>query len=1180
MSLTTASQLTHRARCARAAAATLAPSQQTRTFRFAFRGVWSLGSESQREDCRRQRALHYRYAESINRGLAWEKPLAEDARSAIRNSMNSYWNAGGRARIHGGRYVDMDAARAVHDNPRGVRPGRNIEDAERAPMESLLFGDEGSVPEYIIDPITNRKVPNPSSSRTLEGRGATPRSTLGSYQSLFTPFSAAPLEDQQAPIFYDGAPPEAELAKYAQVQIDAEPWEPASRNGPHTTIVQSTPGWGYRGVSWHRNDGIASSAGSRITFWQAPQADELSRYKAVEQEESDETDKSASDPAPPKDLGQYKAIRADEPDGKYKAQSSNQPAQEYDDLDKYGAVRSHEPDGKYKSQAVVDPVHEYKDLGQYKAVRAHEPDGKYKVLGAEDPTQEYEDLGKYGAVRAHEPDGKYKVRAVQDATEEYSDLSKYGAIRAHEPDGKYKVHAVQDPTQEYDDLHTYKAFRAHEPDGKYKIEAVAVKPEALSHLAQDACLQAHESETFQELVDKNPGSQYHDLKKYGPVRAHEPDGLYKIQAVEDPTKEYDDLHKYGAYRSHEPDGMYKIEAVEDPTKEYSDLDKYIAFRSHEPDGKYAASYVEPKKPRELGGYRAFRSHEPDGKYAAESNAESEAAPEELGTYRPFRSHEPDGKYAASHAEPAPDKQELGTYKAYRSHEPDGKYAAAHHDSVEQPQDLKAYGAFRSHEPDGKYANREPDATPSSPGSGKEAPELHKSKYGAVRHHDSRGMPLTDPAENHSNSTPPRISSAVGRNEPDGTAVDPTPSELQQKTDYRNMLESLMARIAAESDAEDLEAAAFVKQLKEKEDAQKKQEENNDQGPLTGSYVRDFPEDFTRTWSADGTAAGESLLPSDMESTIAKDQEPAPSSAAHYARQTGALQPSLDRQNRRLALDDETRRSLQDDPYSREPQGLQTSYQEETAGACTWPTLVKHYAKTEPADGAAGTKSDAPAETAQAPATLQEPVLYKILAYDSIMQRVEVAETTSVVPDQATPLTPAEVLLRLSNPSKFFPYFGPLQTDGFEIVSGSGGVLVFRKVHTPNSIRQSFVGRAGSGTTSSLGKNPPVNPIDMTGGRPELPRVAADRFASPTGFVNYDLPSSPPPTRFVSGLDVRREEPVFSGAKDKEDAKGSKPSLPKRAIVSALWLGGALYSIGVMGEYFSTGGSDGKGPRGL
>lgn len=200
----------------------------------------------------------------------------------------------------------------------------------------------------------------------------------------------------------------------------------------------------------------------------------------------------------------------------------------------------------------------------------------------------------------------------------------------------------------------------------------------------------------------------------------------------------------------------------------------------------------------------------------------------------------------------------------------------------------------------------------------------------------------------------------------------------------------------------------------------------------------------------------------------------------------------------------------------------------------------------------------------------KPTVYKILAYDPTMQKINTAETTSVVPDQATPLTPAEVLLRLSNPTKFFPHFAPLQAEGFEIVAGGGDVLVFRQVRP---------GKAPHTKTS-----PPVNPIDMMGKPAALPNAAA--FVSPTGFVNYDMPQVEEETQttpFRSNIDVRREEPVFSGPKTptaEELRNRKKKSVGRRVLIGGAWVAGISYAIGVVSEYFLTGGVDGRGPTGF
>ena len=203
-------------------------------------------------------------------------------------------------------------------------------------------------------------------------------------------------------------------------------------------------------------------------------------------------------------------------------------------------------------------------------------------------------------------------------------------------------------------------------------------------------------------------------------------------------------------------------------------------------------------------------------------------------------------------------------------------------------------------------------------------------------------------------------------------------------------------------------------------------------------------------------------------------------------------------------------------------------------------------------------------------------MYKILAYDPTMQSISTAETTSIVTDTASALTPAEVLLRLSNPAKFFPHFKPLQEQGYEIVSGSGDVLVFRKVR-----------RASPPTTTTQQQSDlqdyrkkVTNPVD---GMQSRPVAATGNFASPTGFVNHDLPvSSDPP--FKSNIDVRREEPVFSGKSTwQEDAEGSRSKSKgkgKRLLIGAAWVAACSYAVGVVAEFFKTGGVDGKGPQGF
>ncbi|KAI0449197.1 hypothetical protein F5B21DRAFT_62889 [Xylaria acuta] len=319
------------------------------------------------------------------------------------------------------------------------------------------------------------------------------------------------------------------------------------------------------------------------------------------------------------------------------------------------------------------------------------------------------------------------------------------------------------------------------------------------------------------------------------------------------------------------------------------------------------------------------------------------------------------------------------------------------------------------------------------------------------------------------------------------------------------------------------------------------------------------------------------------------------------RNISRLEPAL---NRRASAMKGNRlsRVFWGDLYSKEPQGLETSFSEEYGGRQTMPLYTRTYgsepgqitSRTKPAtvgeskgfperssdtyyhrdpeiDGIPPSEST---DTARNQKTTQpdEPTVYKILAYDPNTQSIDITETSSVVADLTSPLSPTEVLPRLSNPTKFFPHFAPLQAEGFEIVSGSGDVLVFRQMRPAKTATQ-------GGTTY-------VNPIDMMGRPAAVPNAAA--FVSPTGFVNYDMPGVEEELADRAGrpsVGAHREGHNFVFGEKRsssEDKKGKKKrmNVGKRIIVGGAWVAGISYAIGVVSEYFSTGGSDGKGPEGF
>jgi len=380
--------------------------------------------------------------------------------------------------------------------------------------------------------------------------------------------------------------------------------------------------------------------------------------------------------------------------------------------------------------------------------------------------------------------------------------------------------------------------------------------------------------------------------------------------------------------------------------------------------------------------------------------------------------------------------------------------------------------------------------------------------------------------------------------------------------------------------------------------------------LTGYYGRDFPEEFEKSWvtsesgglspKSQADAWGYDKTPQGLELSYQQEVEQNVQKAEKeyidgcagreaFARtpETPRLQTSLDRGQKqenaasspdqvqlKLSKENATQLSAARATFEQKKKDailvteLRSIYEEKYGTIDPEHRQVPESSITNPA-----TKpSNAVVESDN-----QEPTIYKILAYDPTMQSISTAETTSIVPDSATALTPAEVLLRLSNPAKFFPHFQPLQAEGYEIISGSGDVLIFRKVRS--------VGPPGTKSESSSSYQTrtrnTTNPID---GMQSRPVAATGNFASPTGFVNYDHPPMPAEPPFKSNIDVRREEPVFSGkstwSEEGEKTKRKRPSLGKRVLVGGVMVGGLSYAIGVVAEFFRSGGVDGLGPQGF
>ncbi|KAI0889157.1 uncharacterized protein GGS22DRAFT_68128 [Annulohypoxylon maeteangense] len=648
-------------------------------------------------------------------------------------------------------------------------------------------------------------------------------------------------------------------------------------------------------------------------------------------------------------------------------------------------------------------------------------------------------------------------------------------------------------------------------------------------------------------------------------------------------------------------------AEPEPTKKYEDLDKYQTYGSREAENLETEV---PRNPDELREYKPYLHNE------STKNEPKKAPYDDLDKYGPYK-HEEDVK---RDEDTSPKYDDLDNYQHYSDevkqptddvapkYEDLNKYKTANlQDSLAEERpfqeygDLEKYKAFKYQELEDKNT-LERDIVAES-----------LMEFDAKEQESNSGdTPKSSVADRLKkldlNETPSSKSSSSALF---SSSFHQSSRHLPTKAENWETLERSMANHNQASDAADREASSNVRESRAKS---RDRDNNVNQSTLTGNYVRDFPEDFSGSWGARAShwssepgAGSESSISNEKAAHIqAAEKQYADqlSNPVNFERlepsldgqQTKSkLEPALDRQGTGTAenkFDHQSITQAEADPYSKEPQGLETSYTKECDGEDDSPTFKMYGGEPEPTpvkedtkpgvfhlhssyyrdpelDGRSPVSSLAP-EFKLEPSRTTEPTIYKILAYDPSTQKINIAETTSIVPDQAVPLTPAEVLLRLSNPTKFFPHFAPLEAEGFEIVSGEGNVLVFRQV------RHSKTADSETGA--------PVNPIDLMGKSTALPNAAA--FVSPTGFVNYDVPNveeEPQTTPFRSGIDVRREEPVFSGPKvtkeeaEKEKGKKKKRGLGKRVLLGGAWAAGISYGLGVVSEYFKTGGMDGKGP---
>ena len=691
-----------------------------------------------------------------------------------------------------------------------------------------------------------------------------------------------------------------------------------------------------------------------------------------------------------------------------------------------------------------------------------------------------------------------------------------------------------------------------------------------------------------DIPTKAKSKEYDAHTFYDQPFAPEGKNPKKVKSVQDGLDPYETKMSYlKSSMAYQPDGNLSLEATPDPVNEgYKAYDSEMSydkpFLAHEPDGKYATPEGRASADDKVESFDAKKSYlkssmayDPKSQLPVEETSDPveegyKAYDSQMSYDKPFMAYEPDGqppkegesetafesvkaygadKQAYTESNPDPDREFLKAYEA--KHPYPRSQAELKRWDTELNQDLVGEGIKR-HDSDHSYE-----------------PAYYNKPFGK----EKRPMTASD-AQKTANPIPNQGSSAklISRKDILDTAFK------RQQDILKSTFSRAEARVPQQV-LEGLKSQAFNEESfadSKKGEALAGKPTNQSAQKMTGNFVRDFPNVFEAKWAPSKTGSG-ALVPEEMESSqqsrgqsvkstlesqedienkiqnAEKEYVDCVVSKQSFSRRpdTPRLQTSLDRNNTHSKRSPKPSQSSDYEPAMHQGEGDLSE-------------LVSSYGAAR--EDYSGDRLSSATRTVGGK-SVQEPTIYKILFYDPTMQEVNIAETTSTVPNSTSPLTPPEVLERLSNPSKFFPYFETLRSQGYEIVSGSGDILVFHKAHT-------------SASPPAEPKRKSTNPID---GMQTSPVAATGNFASPTGFVNHDLPTRADHP-FKSNVDVRCEEPVLSGKRnwnDKDESRRRKtPGVGRRLITGAVWVGACAYTLGVAAEYFKTGGSGGLGPRGL
>ncbi|KAG5946400.1 hypothetical protein E4U59_003935 [Claviceps monticola] len=675
-------------------------------------------------------------------------------------------------------------------------------------------------------------------------------------------------------------------------------------------------------------------------------------------------------------------------------------SENYTDLHKYQAVENDEPHGP-TGLTSEEQTKKYEDLDKYAS-----PDTSNDVAAAASFAPSYHDLQKYKPVEWNEPDG-LREQTPEELSKNYDDLSKYGPATWNEPDGLPAL-TPEESSKNYDDLDKYGAVKWNEPDG-----LPGLTPEELSKQYGDLNTYKKPFEVQDTLLEAHETAQQDATPRAEPIAA-------KVDVVEehapvDPAKGYDDLDKYGPAKYNEPDGLPNP-TPEELSKNYQDLHLYSQYPNTGLDTPRIHPEEASKQYEDLRLYDDFPNTGPSEKRIHPEVASKQY--DDLDKY-PSSGYEEADKTSHVHPEElTKNYQDLDEYRASSLDAFDKKYPTHPEEASKAYDDLGAYEPVMDNETVASSLGPFEKTTGL-----KENTELQTAA-------DIRSDVLQRASRNSKRTLAQRVKSQHEQSTLPETSTD---SVSNRPLFGGNCAKSLSAEVAVGCD----------------------------------TFARSKAPPSQRTPAADAqplTSPGVLGHLAEEEVEFASLDESFPSERAN---ETTKGQPALNRDSGTpgrtplfSALDQLEKTRLKEDPYAKDPQGLELSYTDEHAAPTTSPAFTRHY------------QNRSEAETLEA-----QPVSYKILAYDPSTQSISIAETSSGVSDTSTPASPADILPRVSNPAKFFPFFSKLHAEGYEIASGGGDVLVFRKVRPGTtasesvhheSVQQQWV-HAGQGSEMKVSK---------------------------------------------------------------------------------------------------------------